>query len=145
MPAQPLVQNYSTQQIFLGNNWDKDETYNNTTGSAVTVLAGTVMGTIFTSGYTLGLVSTATDGSQWPKGICRETTIIPANSTGVVNVVYSGEVNSNAIIFSNGTDTLATTIGAEATNGGSLADMITANTQIKLVASVELTIQDPNQ
>jgi hypothetical protein len=144
MPAQPQVQNYNTQQIFLGNNWDVDETFTNGTGAAITVLAGTVMGTIFGAGIAT-CQSGNTDGSQYPKGFCRETTIIPANGTGVVNLVYSGEVNSNAIIFANGTDTLATTVGAEGTNGGSMADLIRMNTQCKLIASTDLTIQDPNQ
>lgn len=144
MPGQVGVQNYNIQQIFLGHNWDQDMTFVNGTGAPITVLMGTVMGTVFTGGYTATCQSGNSDGSERARGICRETTIIPANSNGVVNVVYSGEVNANALIFANGTDTLTTTVGDHVT-GGSMRDMIQQNTDIKLINSIELSITDPNQ
>lgn len=143
MPGQVLVQNYNTQQIFLGNNWDVDKQYTNATGGTVTILAGTVLGTIAASNKWLQFDSTATDGSENPRAINRETMVIAAGATVLMNAVNQGQVNQNAIIFFNGTDTINTSVGAAAT-GGTVQDLL-QSAGITLVPSIELTIQDPNQ
>lgn len=144
MPFPVLVQNYDTTQIFLGNNWDIDKSCINTSGSILTILAGTVMGTVFTGNTAYPTVSTATDGSQVPRYVSRVDVVIAIGAAAKINLVYTGEINQNALLFQNGTDTLNTNVGSEGT-GGSMQDLLMTNSHLKLVPSIELTIQDPNQ
>lgn len=144
MPFPVLVQNYNTQQIFLGDNWDIDKNCINASGSILTILAGTVMGSLFTGNTCYPCVSTATDGSEVPRFFARHDVVIAIGATAKVNLVYTGKVNQNAILFQNGTDTLNTNIETQGL-GGSMQDCLIAYSQTVLVPSTELTITDPNQ
>lgn len=145
MPAQQRITNYDVSQIFLGRNFYKDKQYTNSTGSAVTILPGTLLGTILATNLLLPMVSTATDGSEYPVGIAMDTFVIANGASATITFCYAGEVNQSKVIFYNGTDTLATAIGSQGTGGGTYEDLIIRNTDIKLIPTIELSIQDPNQ
>lgn len=144
MPANQLVTNYNTQQIFLCNNFFQDKTYTNSTGSTVTLLPGTLLGTVLATNKLLPNISSATDGSEMPMGICADTYVVANGDSAVVTFCTGGDVNENAVVLGSG-DTYATVVRTASTGGGTIRDLIGRNTTIQLVASTELSVVDPNQ
>ena len=141
MPATPVFTNYNTSQLVVaGNAFYQFGTYTDS-GSGSTILQGTVLGRVFSSGAIKPLVSSATDGSQMPIGIAAETYVLAASASTTVNYVVSGEINSTMVIFSNGTDTLATTVMTEGV-GGTIGDMIIARTQLLIQNTLDVSRYD---
>jgi hypothetical protein len=138
--GQQAITNYNTAKIFIYNNRFQNETYINSGYVAVSIPAGTVMGRIGASQTIVPLVSTATDGSQYPVGIlgCDLTNIAAGASVGVT-LCISGDVAQEQIVLQ-GSDTLKTLIG---TSNRSIFDHIVSDTMgIKIVPTSELTQTD---
>lgn len=144
MPATQLVTNYDVSQVFLGNNFYKDFSYTNSTGSTVNLVVGTLMGQILATAKILPNISSATDGSEQPMGILAEAASVANGATVTLSLVIGGRVNQNKLTLGAG-DTLDTVVRTVSTGGGTLGALITRNTTIELVPSTELTITDPNQ
>lgn len=144
MPAQPITTNYDVSQIFLGDNFYKDFTYTNSSGSSKTYAAGTLFGQILATGKVLANISSATDGSEMPIGFLQEAVTVADGSSAVVSLCIAGRVNQNNITLGSG-DTLDTAVRTVSTGGGTLYALIQKNTDIQLVPSTEVTITDPNQ
>jgi hypothetical protein len=141
MPAPILITNYDVSVIFLGDNFYKDVSYANSTGSTVTINPGRLIGRILSSAKVLPQVSTGTDGSQYPMAIAAETNVVPDGTTINITVCVAGRVNESKVILG-GSDTLDTPVGAEGTGGGIIRDLIQRNTDILLVPSTELSNTD---
>lgn len=142
MPANILSNNYSTQQIFLGKKYIEYETITNSTGSTMTLSAGRLMGQILASGKWLAQVSTATDGSEFPRGILYEDQSIADGATVSVPILKGGDVNENGVILG-GSDTWATAIRTVSTGGATVRAAFLANCpDIKLFPSTELSNYD---
>lgn len=137
-----LITSYDYGKLFLFRNRFVNRTYNNSTGSAVTLSRGTVMGTILSTGYVVPQASGASDGSEFPRGILANDYTIPANSTATVSICVGGDVAQEGIIL-NGSDTLTTAVGSATTGGGTIQDLIMANSvDLMLVAGSDQTIPD---
>ena len=140
----PLSTNYDVSQVFLGRNRYKNYTYTNSTGSTVTLVPGTLLGLILATNLLLPHISSATDGSEQPIGVCADTYVVPTGTSVLVTLCNRGEVNQNKVVLGAG-DTMATVVRTVSTGGGTIEQLILKNTDIELVPSIELTIQDPNQ
>ena len=137
MPALPIINNYSVQDIFLSRIKLATGTYSNSTGSTVTLTPGTVMGQIITSGNWLPCASGASDGSQNPRALCYDTYVVPTGTSVTFYYCYAGDVNQNGLVFQ-GTDTLATSVSTL----GIYGSLLTANSLIVLWPSTELSGYD---
>lgn len=144
MPATQRVTNYDVSQVFLGNNFYKDFTYTNSTGSSVDLAVGRLVGQILASAKILPNISSATDGSELPMGVLAEAATVANGATATLSVCIAGRVNQNTLTLGAG-DTLDTAVRTVSTGGGTLGALITRNTNIELVPSTEVTITDPNQ
>ena len=126
--------NRDTAKVILGNNRFENYQYSNSTGSEVTLECGTVMGRVASSGDVIPLVSTATDGSQYPIGILTTKHVVADGTSLTVSICIGGNVNQNLLVFS-GSDDLDTVI-----EDRRLADRITGDTYgINLIASTQLS------
>ena len=90
-------------------------TYNNSTGSTITIAQGTVVGRINATGLIGLMASTNTDGSQVPIGVTANAYTVANGANQVISYVVSGQINQGTaaapgITFANGTDTLDTII-----------------------------------
>lgn len=141
MPAQVLKNNYNVQQTFIGCNEYKEGTYTNSTGSTVVIPMGTVIGRVLATQLLLPQVSTATDGSEMPRGVVGEDYSIANGASQVITYCYAGDINQNALILG-GSDTLDTVVRTVTTGGGTVGDLLQANTDIKLYPSLELSNYD---
>jgi hypothetical protein len=143
MAVQPIIINFNTAQLIIGGFplYINPQPVYTDSGSGSTIPAGTVMGRVFATGKVIPLVSSATDGSENPIGILAESITAAASASVPCAIVYGGEIASNLIVFSNGTDTLATTVGTQST-GGTLLDMITRNTQLAIITTTDLSNYD---
>lgn len=115
-------------------------------GGGATLLKGTVMGRITSSGKLTPMVSTATDGSQVPVGILAHDYTVGASATVTVLYCFMGDVNGAMLVFSNGTDTIATAItvtdsGAATVPVGRIEDILVGK-QINPITFDENTIAD---
>lgn len=141
MAAGILITNYDTSSIFLGDNFYKDFTHVNTTGSIETLVAGTLFGQILASGNVLPNLSSATDGSELPMGILQVSVSVAIGATVTLPLCIAGRVNGNQVTYGAG-DTLLTAVRTVSTGGGTIGALITRNTDIKLVATTELSAID---
>lgn len=104
--------NRNVAKTFLGcNTWSEGE-LTNSTYSDLVIPEGTVIGRNVTTGEIETLVSTATSGSQIPRGITKGDYTIPAGETFTIAFATGGRVAEEQIIFSNGTDTLDTVVSS---------------------------------
>lgn len=133
---QAIIQT-DTRKVFLWENRWSSGTYTNSTGSDVTLVAGTLLGRISATQKLVPLASGASDGSQYPVGICgNDITVANGDSTTLTFCTY-GDVAQEMIVL-NGSDTLATVI-----SGRSILDRIGADTVgIRVVAATEMTNYD---
>lgn len=127
---------YDFSKIFLRNN--KFRKINiEASGADVVLQAGMLIGTIAASALGAILASGATDGSQFPTGICAEDVTIPDGTNLDINICIGGEVAEEKVIF-NGADDFDTVVSLR-----TLRDRIAADTEgIKLVATDSLAEND---
>ncbi|HTH58244.1 MAG TPA: head decoration protein [Cyclobacteriaceae bacterium] len=128
-----LTNNYDVSKIFVWQNRFNDASYTNGGGAPVTLVAGTVMGRITATGLVVPLVSTAVDGSQIPVGILNQDVVVAPGATMNVSLCNQGDVVESLLTFSNGTDTMDTTV-----SGRKLRDHVQAQ-GIHLVGGTDLT------
>lgn len=105
---------YLRKKIFLGNNMYVHKDYANISGAEETVVEGTVMGIVGSTQKLVPCLSTATDGSQVPVAILVDEldAIAIAGTADDILVCNGGRIDTNNIVFQNGTDTLATPVTA---------------------------------
>ena len=125
---------YDFSKIFLFDNKYRVITLSNATGSPVTLLMGTVIGTKKADATGGAFASGATDGTQYATGILAEDVTIGANSTADVQICVGGKIAVEKVIL-NGSDTMTTAVGDRV-----IFDKIGAETLgIELVAATEVT------
>lgn len=129
-----LTSVYDFSKIFLYDNKYRKVNIANATGSAMVLVAGTVIGCV---GITHAPYDTDT-ANQLPVGILAEDITIANGSNADVNICYGGRVAENKVVFADTDDTLATIV-----SNRSVRDMLISNTLgIELVATSELTADD---
>lgn len=127
-----------SSQIFIGGTFTRrSESVNNSTYDDVTIEGGTVMGRVTSSGVMVPFKSTASDGSQIPRGLMNNTVVIPAGETIDLPIVIMGEVATDKLVFARAGDSIATTVGSL----GRVEDLLGA-IGIKLVDTTEMTSFD---
>lgn len=134
-----LIAVTDVSKIFLGDNQTIANSYvNNTSYDPITLLAGTVLGRVATTGVLVPAISTATDGSQNVVGILGQDLLVDAGDSVNALVFVSGRVAQEKIIFRKSTDTLKTVV-----NGRQYRDQIGGQTVgIKLVPTAQNSYPD---
>jgi hypothetical protein len=130
----PRITNFDTTKTFVWNPRTTTGTYENSTYDDVTLLQGTLMGRIASTGMLVPLTSGASNGSQFPVGILLADTVIEGSSEKQITIAVSGDVDESKIVLQ-GSDTLNTVI-----SGRTIRDRIGGDTVgIKLVGGDQLT------
>ncbi len=140
--ASILSNNYQQQNVFLGGHRNFiDKQFTNGTGSILTIVKGTVMGTILATGYAALQVSNSTDGSEMPRFVAADDYTIPIGATVTITVANGGEVNQTALtltgVVSSVPDTWATVVRTVSTGGGTIYDLLVQNSDLVLIPSTE--------
>lgn len=103
-----LTTDFNLQKIFLLNNrYESDTLLENPTYASQTILAGTVLGRVASSGNVVPCISGALDGSQFPIGILAQDVTLASGQTQTIAMCIDGDVNAAALIWYGG-DSLAT-------------------------------------
>ena len=102
-----LTNNRNTENIFLQVDITKTGTFKNITGVALDLVPGQVLGRIGDAGANDGKIvaldPAATDGSQFPYGICMTTSDAIADDGEVgVTVLKSGIVDKELVVMLSG-------------------------------------------
>ena len=133
-----LFVNTDLSKIFVFGNEYIYAPYNNSAYDAVTLQAGTVMGRVSATGWIKPLVSSASDGSQYPVGILADDFTIAGGALVDLPICIKGDVISDKLVFSSSSDNLDTTISSRR-----IRDRIASDTSgIRLVPSTEMTAPD---
>jgi len=124
-------------QIFLYENRFSKAKYNNSAYDSVTILAGTVMGRVASTGFIKPMRSTYSDGSQIPMGILADDYVVDGGAI-IENMQFCnyGDVNKNKIVFDLSTDNFETTVGSQR-----LEDLI-HQAGLRLINSIDNTGYD---
>ena len=133
-----LTVNSDLSKIFIGDNrYENDSYINNSSYNPITLLAGTVLGRISSSGIMVPCNASATNGSQYPVGILAEDIMVPAGTTRKVALCIGGDVAEEKVIFFEG-NTLETVV-----DNRRYRDRIKGDTLgINLVPGTEMTAYD---
>ena len=131
-----LITNFTTEKIFIGGN--QFETGNFVADGYDNCLPGLVVGRIGVSGNLVPLVSTASDGSQYPVGILAQT--VEAGDERQVTICVGGEVDESHVLFIDDTDTLDTVVATRR-----LRDRIKGDTLGILLVSMDELSNFDNQ
>lgn len=125
-------------KIFIRDNRYTEGIYtNDVTYDPVTLTAGTLMGRIAATQKLVPLESGASDGSQFPVGILKETKTVEEGETVYLTICVAGDVAEDKVLF-DGTDNMNTIVSSR-----TLRDRIGSDTVgIKLVACTEMTSED---
>ena len=102
------ITNYDTSKVLLGDNYFADGQIT-ASGSDIELKEGMVMGRIASTRKLVPLDSTATDGSQFPVGVCIIDQTITDGETKDIRIVNKGKISENKINFA-GSETLDTVI-----------------------------------
>lgn len=132
-----LYDNRETSKLLLGENFFISGNIT-AAGVDIALTEGLVMGRIAATGLLVPLDKDATDGSQYPAGVCIKDQTIAAGTTVEIVLVNKGKVNENKITFSDGT--MDTAIGV-ANNQKILRDWLN-DLGLVLISSLELTNYD---
>lgn len=133
-----LITNYDLSKVFILNNRYMTAQHTNSSYVDQVYPMGTVMGRNFTTGEITPLISTATDGSQFPVGILAQDYTVIAGSVSQLMYCIQGDVAKEEIGFINGTDTFTTVVSSR-----QLQDRIASDTAgIILKDSLDLTDYD---
>jgi hypothetical protein len=129
--------NTDTSKIFIWENRYSKANLTNSGYDDVTYPVGTLLGRIGSSQEVVPLVSTATDGSQYPVGILADDYTVEAGDTVEVSFCNYGDVAEEMVVLDAG-DTMDTLI-----DDRSIRDRIASDTVgIRLVPGTELTAED---
>jgi hypothetical protein len=94
-----LMYNYDLSKVFLMNNRYQNGTFVNSTYSTIVLPLGTIVGRVAATGNITPVVSTASDGSQYPIGVLAgDYSVLPGAS---VNVMFGvcGDIAAEEIGF----------------------------------------------
>jgi len=98
-----LINNRNTENIFLEVEVTKTGTFKNITGAALDLVPGQVLGRVGTGGdlgKIVALATDATDGSQFPYGICMSTVdAIADDGEATITVLKSGHVDKSLLVL----------------------------------------------
>lgn len=106
-----LFVNTDISKLFIRSNRYTTRPYNNSAYDAVTLRAGTIMGVVTGTGYIKPCLSTASDGSQIPRGILANDVIVAGGDIVNLSMCIGGDVAQENLIFQ-GSDNLDTTISS---------------------------------
>lgn len=135
--GQMAIINVDLTKLFIWNNRYADANYTNSTYDNVTLKAGTLVGKVSATQEIKPLVSTASDGSQYPVGILAEEVVIAAGAQVSLSYCVAGDVAQEKVVLDAG-DTMDTVI-----SGRSIYDRIGGDTVgIKLVLGTQFTDTD---
>jgi hypothetical protein len=94
------VRDTKLTRCFLQNNEFAPRTYKNLTGALASVPKFTMLGVVTATGMVVPCVSTATDGSQFPRFISNKDIVDAAiNAEISISVCNTGLINRNAVKF----------------------------------------------
>lgn len=133
-----LSVNTDTSKIFIWENRYFSAPYNNSAYGSVTILAGTVMGRVTSTGYVKPCDSTASDGSQVPVGILAEDLIAAGGSLLNVSLCYYGDVAKEQLIFARSTDNFDTTVTFATGGTARMFDLI-HRAGLRIVSTTNMT------
>lgn len=102
-----MTTNYDVSKLALGNNTFIKANYTDS-GSGSTLVQGTAMGRVASTGKVVVLNPSASDGSQYPVGIITETVTVTAGSTVELTLINRGLVDSSKITFVGGDQAYST-------------------------------------
>lgn len=138
--GQQITTDYDLSKIFIWNNrYENDSYVNNSNYNPITLLVGTLMGRVTSTGYLVPWRAGAVDGSQRPIGVLAQDIVgLAGGSTQKASICVAGDIASDKIIFFAG-DTLETI-----DNGRRVKDSIQSDSVgIKLVFnSTEMNAYD---
>lgn len=135
--GQQAIINYDVSKIFVWNNRYDDFDFTNSTYTPVQLYAGMLMGRISATGKIVPLVSTASDGSEYPMGILHEDALVDEGETRSLSICIEGDVVQDLVILAVG-DTMDSII-----HGRRLRDRIGSDTVgVKLIKSTDHTGYD---
>lgn len=133
-----LYVDYVQRDIFVWSNRYDTATLGNSSGSDLTLSAGTVIGRITSSGNVAAVNSSSTDGSQNAIGVLATDITLADGATTTITYCFSGDVVEARLVLVNNSDSLTTNIG-----GTTVRDRLQGGgAQIKLVDARELTRHD---
>jgi len=140
------IQVQNANQIFVDNDFSKFLLGNNefitadlTASGDVATLEGMVMGRISATELIVPLDKDATDGSQYPVGLCVVDKTVADGETETLTLVNKGRIAQSKINFLD-TETLATAVGV-ANNQKTIRDWLN-DLGLVLESGVELTATD---
>jgi hypothetical protein len=136
-----LFTSYNYAKLFVYDNRFVTKTYTNSTGDVVTLSRGRIMGTVLATGKTLPQVAAATDGSEMPRGILANDYTVADGASVTVSICVWGKVAQEGVIF-NGAETVNTAVRTVSTGGGTIGDLLQANTGITLAPGEDQTFLD---
>lgn len=102
-----MITNYDVSKFALGNNTFIKANYTDS-GSGSTLVQGTVMGRVASTGKVVVLNPSASDGSQYPVGAVCETITVTASATVELTLVNRGLVDSSKVTFVGGDQAYST-------------------------------------
>jgi hypothetical protein len=139
--ASAMFNDYDTSNLLLGFNSFIDGTITAAAGSGV-LLAGMVMGRVAATGKITPCVVSATDGSQYPIGVCIQTQTVADGASALIPLVNKGRVAESKIDFL-GAETLATVVKITTTEPADYAQTtyrdLLNNLGLILMGGIELT------
>lgn len=129
MPSPILVQNYDVSQPWLTQPFLVQRSF--TASADITLVPGRVMGVILATGKVATQAAANTDGSEMPRFINYETVTVANGNTVNIWVSEKGEFAEDAVVLTS-PDTLNTAVRTVSTGGGTIRDLLAANSQIIL-------------
>jgi hypothetical protein len=129
-----LTTNYDTTKFLLGSNSFIEADITAAGGNGV-LLQGMVMGRIAATQLIVPLDKDATDGSQYPVGVCVQTQTVADGVTKTITLVNKGKIAESIVNFKDGA--LTTAIGV-ANHQRILRDWLNS-IGLELMAGEELT------
>jgi hypothetical protein len=133
-----MFTNYDLTKLLLGFNSFTKGTVT-ASGAAVELVAGQIMGRIAATQKLVAADKDATDGSQYPVGICLQTQTVADGVSVEITLVNKGNVAEAELSFAD-VETLATAIGPT-NNLKSYRDLLN-DLGLVLLTATELTAFD---
>lgn len=126
---------YEKKDFLLGGNYDSLPGNVIASGSDVTLSVGLVMGRVAATGAFVALEHDATDGSQYPVGVCFHDQVVDDGTTQEVVLKNSGKIDAGMLTFG-GTTTINSLVGP-ANHQRRLGDILSE--MFRLSTGVEIT------
>lgn len=95
------VTNYSNEHLLMFDNQFESATFTNSDAYETTLLIGTVMGRIASTGKVVPIDKDNVDGSQYPIGVLVANYTVADGEDATVRMVVGGEINGNMLVFPN--------------------------------------------